>query len=382
MDLALVATSVDPPLSQQDIALIRRLYEFTPRVVMLLTKIDILSGIEQRQVRTFVDATLRKSFKPPPPVFPYSVRPGYESTRADIERMLLRDVVDRFNDQREAVTRHKAGALVRECRDYLSLALKSAEALDHERDTLIKTVLAERASLDEFRAQLRLTTGHAGAAARDMVSRRLDPRESAITGELTQALCAEYPRWTRSLAQVINSFEPWLDRELTIRLALLSAANRPAFAGYVDAARRQLARSVQDFRARLSERTTAAFGVPLQLAEIEIEAEEPRTPDIKIGKIFDRNWELLGFLFPMWLLQGLVRRHLLRRRLPYEVFKNLSRLTSQWEAGINAALLEMEKQAEARLEELMATVANLLARGASDAPELRSNLQRLQALDR
>jgi len=45
--LALVAIGVDPPLSQQDIALIRRLYDFTPRVTVLLTKLDACSLIRR-----------------------------------------------------------------------------------------------------------------------------------------------------------------------------------------------------------------------------------------------------------------------------------------------------------------------------------------------
>jgi hypothetical protein len=376
--LALVATAVDPPLSLQDIALIRKLYEFTPRVTVLLTKVDVLNGAEQREVRAFVDEQLRKSFEQPPPVYPYSVRPGYESARTDIEHLLVRDVLGRFNQQREAIVRHKTGVLLRECRDYISLALKSAEALDSERDALRTMVLGERASLDEFRTQLRLIARHAAGTTREMVSKRFDPHEAPIARELADALGTEYPHWTRSLAHVIDCFELWLARALTERLGLLSAANRRVFAEHVDRVNRQLARSVQDFRARLSERTTATFGVPLRMTEIEMEAEEPRTPDIKVGRVFDRNWELLGFLIPMSLFQGVVRRHLLKRRIPYEVFKNLSRVTSQWEENINAALFGIEKQAAARLDELMATVENLLARAGSDAPELRGDLQRLE----
>jgi GTP-binding protein EngB required for normal cell division len=379
--LALVATAVDPPLSQQDIALIRKLYEFTPRVSVLLTKVDVLNGAEQCEVRTFVEEQLRKSFEEPPPVYPYSVRPGHESARTDIEHLLVRDVLGRFNEQREAILRHKTGALLGECKDYLSLALKSAEALDSERDALRTMVMGERASLDEFRMQLRLIARHAAGATRAMVNRSFEPHEAPIARELADALRTEYPRWTRSLAHVIDCFEPWLAEALTSRLSLLSAANRRAFAEHADRVKRQLARSVQVFRARLSERTTAAFGVPLRTTEIEMEAGEPRTPDIKVGRVFDRNWELLGFLIPMWLFQGLVRRHLLRHRIPYEVFKNLSRLTSQWEENINAALLGIEKQAAARLDELMATIENLLARAGSDAPEIRSDLRRLGELE-
>src|SRR6266542_1842126 len=40
--LALVAISVDPPLSQQDIALLKTVYEYTPKVSILLTKVDLI----------------------------------------------------------------------------------------------------------------------------------------------------------------------------------------------------------------------------------------------------------------------------------------------------------------------------------------------------
>ena len=39
--LALVAVSVDPPLSQQDIELLNRLYRFTPNVTVLLTRLKV-----------------------------------------------------------------------------------------------------------------------------------------------------------------------------------------------------------------------------------------------------------------------------------------------------------------------------------------------------
>src|SRR5256885_392212 len=41
--LALVAISVDQPLSQHDIALLKSLYEYTPKVSILLTKVDLLT---------------------------------------------------------------------------------------------------------------------------------------------------------------------------------------------------------------------------------------------------------------------------------------------------------------------------------------------------
>ncbi|HTW31562.1 MAG TPA: dynamin family protein [Candidatus Sulfotelmatobacter sp.] len=376
--LALVAIGVDPPLSQQDIALIRKLYDFTPRVTVLLTKLDVLSAADQDEVRSFVAYQLRRNFENPPAVVPYSVRPEYQYTQEAIEDMILSDVLGRFNEQRDAVVRHKMTALLRECRDYLALALKSAEALDSERSTLKKMVLGERASLEEFKTQLKLVTRHAAAGSRDMVSKCFEPERPRVEKELTAALESEYPIWAVSVARAIEGFESWLGKSLDSALSALSAANRKMFAEYVEKLRNQLARSLQDFRARLSERTSAAFGIPLRITEIEIEAKLPRSPDIKVGKVFDRNWELLSWVIPIGLVGGLMRGHLIHRVLPFEVFKNFSRITSQWEESINAALFDVEKQALTRLDDLMGTIESLLSRATSDAPEVATDLRRIE----
>ena len=380
--LALVAIGVDPPLSQQDIALIRRLYDFTPRVTVLLTKLDVLTQPEQDEVREFVAWQLRRSFDDPPGVFPYSARPEYEYTQQAVEDMIVCDVLGKFSQQRNAVVRHKTAALLRECRDYVALALRAAEALDTERNGLRTAVFGERASLDEFKTQLRLVTRHAAGGTRDMVSKRFEAEQMHLEKELAASLEVEYPGWTKNLGHVIESFDTWLARSLNQILGELSAANRCQFTAHVEKVSNQLARSLQDFRSRLSERTTAALGVPLRITEIEIEAEPPRVPDVNVGKVFDRSWELLSWVIPMWLVKGLVHRHLVNRKLPFEVFKNLSRVTSQWEENINKALFGIEKQAAQQLDELMGTIESLLSRARSDAPELASDLVLIEEAER
>src|SRR5664279_1286612 len=51
--LALVAVSVDPPLSQRDIDLLKSLYQYTPKVGILLTKADLLSEPELREAVSY-----------------------------------------------------------------------------------------------------------------------------------------------------------------------------------------------------------------------------------------------------------------------------------------------------------------------------------------
>ena len=48
--LALVTISVDPPLSQQDVHLIRELYQYTPNVTIVLSKSDLVAQSELQQI--------------------------------------------------------------------------------------------------------------------------------------------------------------------------------------------------------------------------------------------------------------------------------------------------------------------------------------------
>ena len=121
-----------------------------------------------------------------------------------------------------------------------------------------------------------------------------------------------------------------------------------------------------------------AFGVPLRTTETEINVVEPSTPDIRVGRVFDRNWELLSPLLPVWMIKAAVHRHF-ARRIGYVVYQNLSRLSTQWEESINGALWGVEKEAQRRLDELMGTVEHLVESSSNErAPQLRSDLEQIE----
>jgi hypothetical protein len=108
---------------------------------------------------------------------------------------------------------------------------------------------------------------------------------------------------------------------------------------------------------------------------------EPATPDIRIGRIFDRNWELLSPILPVGLIRRAVERHF-ARTVSYLVYENISRLAAQWEEGINTALRSIENESFRRLDELLATIGRLLDNSGELTPELRADLDRLEAMRR
>ncbi|MGD0776266.1 MAG: dynamin family protein, partial [Candidatus Solibacter sp.] len=376
--LALVAVSVDPPLSQRDIDLLKSLYQYTPKVGVLLTKADLLSEAELEEVVEYVGAQLARNFGGTPRVFPYSTKPGFERFRQALEAELAGGTLERFAEERESILQRKMDTLLRECGDYLALSLKSAEMVQSEREALKQQVIGEKGIVDEVKSTVRLVVQNAAARTRSMVSDQLETHQSELERVLLEGFESEFPKWTKSLATMLTSFESWLTGALRDELTELSIRERSAFLAPLDKVRRQVFRALQQFRDRLSERTLRAFGVPLRTTETEIDVVEPRTPHIRVGRVFDRNWELLSPVVPAWTIERAVHRHF-ARTVPYVVYQNLSRLGSQWEESIHAALWGVEKEARRRLDELLGTVERLLETGGDErAPQLRADLERIE----
>jgi GTP-binding protein EngB required for normal cell division len=379
--LALVAVGVDPPLSQHDIELIRNLGRYTPNISLLLTKVDLLEETERAQVREFVGRQLARYWSAAAPVFPYSIRPGFEALREELERSLLAQASAGAGEQRAAILLHKLDSLLSECEEYLNVALKAAEVADSEREKLRRKILGEKESREDARLGLRLTVRHAAGMTRSTFEALLASDEAPVRERLQAGLAAQFPSWTRSLSVATEQFDRWMGGGLSREMGELSKKRRNEFVEPVRRVGRQLSQSLQDFRNRLSERVLETLGVPLRTTEIELKTEDPRSPDVRVGRIFDHNWELLSWAIPMTLVAGTVRKHYLRKVADL-TFTNLSRLAAQWEEVVNTSLSALEKESLRRLDGLTGTIEKLIASAGQQAPEIRADIARLEEIRR
>lgn len=376
--LALVAVSVDPPLSQHDIALITSLYEYTPKVSILLTKVDLLNEHDQQEVIAFVEQRLKEAFDPAPEVFPYSIRPGFEHLRSELMTNLIGTLLTDFQAQRSAVLERKLETIMCESHDYLMLALRSAETIASERATMQRLVLGEKEVIDDLKSELKIIVQHKAAGMRAEIAKRLDAHRTELKRTLLSEVDSLFPNWTSSLDFTLTSYEGWLNNVLAQELAAVSAAEREHLLAPLDKLKAQVFHGLQNFRDRLSNQAMRAFGVSLGTSEQEIKLSEPHTPDIHIGHVFDRSWELLSPIVPMSIVGPLVRRHF-TGSLSYMIEKNLSRLTTQWDESIRAAMADLLTEAHRRIDELVATISSLISTVPHDAPRIREDLERLNS---
>jgi GTP-binding protein EngB required for normal cell division len=381
VDLAIVAVSVDPPLSQHDIALIERLQHFSSNICVLLTKVDTLQPPEQDKVLAFVSEQLSSRFSSHIHVFPYSIRHDYEQLRLQFERDYLANVLSSFDLQRSSSLRTKVHALLESVSDYLRLALKAADAQESELQKLRSQVDAAAQSQADSKLQFKLLANHAVARARPTIEGRLRTKWlRQLQKKFSQAFAVEKSRWHGGFAETLSEFRQWLHANLRAELTDVSAAERGDFLEPLRDLQRQYQQELQSLRRALSQRIEQILDIPLHTTEPDIEIEPPRSPDVSVGKIFDHDWETISPLIPMAVFRPLVERHFLAK-VEYEVFKNLSRLTSQWEDVIRVAIRATETEAERRFDEFLATVGRLLKQSdVSQRAVLSSFLRRVQEM--
>ena len=379
VDIALVAIGVDPPLSERDIALIEMLFRYTPRVAILLTKADILAKEQLGEVTDYVHGQLASRFTQKIPIYPYSTRPGFEVLKHDLEANLLKQVATDVESQRRAISDRKLTTLLHDCEQYIRLTLRSAEMLDSERVSLQNQLLTERESLADTRLEVQLIARHAAAGTRSVIEKALAPCEKPLCQKLSAAFEEQANQLPRGFSKLLDAFSDWLHAAMSSELLRISAAKRSEFLQPLVDVQRQYQRVLQNFRDRLSDRTFTLYGVPLKTTEPEIAPQPPKLSDVNIGRAFDHNWELLSPLLPMSVLRGAVFTRF-RRKIADDTFKNLSRLTAQWEEIITSAIFELKREAEKRMEELLATVQGLVSASSESAPQIRADLERLQAL--
>ena len=376
--LALVTVSADQPLSKHDVALIRTLRGYTPKIVVLLTKIDLLSEGEKEEVIAFVRGELREGFGEEFRIFPFSVRPAFEGLKASFDHDLLHPLLMNRESARADIVGFKPTALLNQTKEYLSIALAAAERIDTDRSRLRDQILNEKTSFESIRMELQALASDCAGRTRPWIMTRMEQLGPGVKARLRSELTAESPKWKGNLWRLSRTYERWLRESMVRETREISRQEALLFCDPLDNARMTLSRALRGFRDRLAGNIFDALNIRFTVEPFEIEAEKPAAPDIGISNLFMFNLDLLWFVIPMTLFRPLVEKHFLNR-IAWEVEKNLSRLASQWTEGINSAILRMEREAIRSVRDQIATVESLLSRTPSEAEGIKAALSEIES---
>jgi hypothetical protein len=190
----------------------------------------------------------------------------------------------------------------------------------------------------------------------------------------------EGKEWRGNLAKVTKSFREWLLGTLEEKLAVVSFYGETHLAGFLVEAQSSFQRSVRGFQDRLAREIERALGVSFAGAQFRAEIEEPARPDVRVGKTFDTNIDLLWFLFPMGLFRPFAFRQF-RKQIAWEVEKNLSRLASQWADAVNRSIRGLARQSMEFMREELSTLQELVENAEDRRADIRDALVELDRLE-
>jgi len=367
---ALLAVSIDQPLSEYDIELLKELGKHTPETAILLTKADLVSPGELADVEAFVREQVAKGAAVPVRVFPFSARPGYETLQDAVQVYLREQVAARHEEKAREIILYKLHTLVGECRQYLGMALSAAGAAQEARAELQRQLQKERDILSTVRNELWLLCNDLKTRVGDASVEVFLKHRGQLTTRLSNELRTTMRQWRGNLAKTTEAFQGWAQE--TVRSTLVPLSNEEGsrlVAQQLAAAEGSFSRFVRAFQDRLAGGVQKSLGINFIGATFEATVRQPLRPNVNIGRVFDTPFDLLWFIIPMWLFRPLVRRHFLNR-LPWEVEKNLHRLAGQWSDAITGTVDDMATQAQDFIQEELDTIEALVAKAQDQQPAI------------
>ncbi|MDW7979472.1 MAG: dynamin family protein [Verrucomicrobiales bacterium] len=376
---ALVAVSSDAPLSERDLRLLDDLRQYTPKIVLLLTKADLLTAPQRAEVLAFVREQMQKRFGASWPVFFYSIKPELAELKTALTERLFVPLIKHAGAASAEILRHKLAAVAKQGLSYLEIALASAAQSETARAALAEKLADERHQFDLLREELSVLAREWDAKAFEWALERLAPRRRAIEKKVADALHAQLDQWRLRLPALLDTYSEWLTNFLVEELRAVSASERATFCAPIEQVRLHLERTLRALQDRLGKHVKDALGLELAPREFQFEVREPAAPPVSVGVAFDVTLDLIGYLVPMTLFRALVHRRLVKHA-QFEVRKNFSRLAAAWRERVSHAIEDLKQQAIHNAETELATLEQMLSQTKSDAPQLRAKHAALTAL--
>jgi GTP-binding protein EngB required for normal cell division len=368
--VAIIAISADRPLSEGEILLIKEAEKYSPNIVVLLTKADLFDQSQINEIVDFVSQSLVKSFNHDIPIYRFSAKRDTEKYRDTLISKLFMPLKSNFGTEFEKIVRYKIHSLAQGCLSYLELSLEVSKRTDVERENLKSILLGERLSIDYVRNELLLVTTSLLGRTRDRIFDVVSPYRHKLTPSIVGMFADEYVSWHGNLFKVSRRYEKWLEGVLRREIKKIVNEERRNFIELIDEAHRHFSFFCRSFRDRLNQGIRAVLGIEIKSEEWVVEIKEIRDPDVRISRASEFHLDMFWFLFPMVIFRGIFGRHF-RSQIPYEIKKNLHRITSDLTEIVNKRIEDLKDQTYRFISNELATVESILNAEKSDTDELQ-----------
>jgi len=380
VEAAFLALSVVQPLSESELDLLKELDNYTCEIVLLLTKIDLVSTNEVDKVIQFIRNQVKQHLNKDIRIFPFSIKSGFESSQQVVYEFIRQSIAGNRLQKANEIVAYKLHSSLLKCHEYLLLGLSAANSTHESRQGLVQQIGQERQALSSIQNEVRLITNDFKQRLQVDFSKIFEEQYPYVSKDLLNQLKEDMPGWKGNIEKTSKDFRYWVETNFTVKLKPISDEYGPQLSErYLNMALESYSRVVRAFQDRLAQSIEKALHIQFAGTKFEVRIQEPKRPDVYIGNIFMTSWEIIWFLIPMRLFRPLVNHHFLHR-LPWDVQINLTRLASQWTESLSVSIGDIAQQAKVFIQQEIDTVENLLKKAPDQGREIKKVISELEEI--
>ncbi len=377
LGISILAISSERPLSENEINLLKDLLNYTPKVVILLTKTDLFDEVQMNKIKVYIISSLKKEFNRDFALYEYSTKKGTNDKRSKIENELIEPLAENIDNELQKIIEHKISNLKKETVNYLEIAHQASLKAESEKEKIKALILDEKMNFDYIIRELRLISNSYTGQTRLGLVNILMTYRTFIIQRLFNEFDSEHKSWNGNLYRLTRKFEEWGNKILHNELFTLSDGHHYQFIENLQKAKQHYAHFLKIFRERLNQNIEDVFKIKLENEEWQIDIEEIRQPDIIISRAFDFHLDLLWFLFPMCFFRKTFIKHF-RKQIPSMAETNLYRLASDYTERINREILKIERQAEQNINIELNTIESIISNDENKSSYILKKIQTLK----
>ena len=378
--VVMVLISATQPGSDADISLIRETLMHSPYVIIVLSKVDLLSDEQLKEIKEFLHRSLRDEFGREFRIFEFSAFRDAGRFRHLLWEEGLLPLLKNTGTIRADILDHKLSSLLDHTLGYLRIAEAVSMQKENTRKEFRDYILDELTRENIIRTDLKLISNHYKSQTRTTLEDKIYHKYlKTISSTLESYFLTRFGSWKGNILQYTQNYESWVKEALAHALIEALAEELTGTRSMLKNSQVHFSSYMKSFHENLDSKMKEVFNLPLPEPEWDVVLPEISKPDIFVRPAFDIHIDMLGPLFPMLLFRKWLKRYFFNQ-ISSEVEINLSRLVTDLTDNVNTAIDGLEKQTFSFIHSEILTVEKLLSDNMPDTRKISSSMQLLETM--
>jgi len=374
--IAIIAISIDSPLSDRDIALIEEIQGHTPSIFILLTKIDRLTNREVEQVVNYIKNKIEDKFKPIP-VFTFSIKEDYKKLREDFFNSVFLQFTKNLISHKENILKYKIQSIENQILEYLLSAGAAASKSEKERGKLRELARSQKMRFEtlkkDFKAIFERTLNSARAEIENIILLHQKIMEQELKELLFKKLSVPM-----NLKEMSETYRKEVKNFFNTKTLIIFDNEKHHLERINKEAAENFILMANDFTARLSIEAEKALGIKLTPNKFEMEFEKSLLPDVRVSQSFDSHLDLIWFLIPTSIFRKLFIKHFIKKA-SFETEKNLTRIAMKLTEIFQNRTEKIMNEAIEYAKNIQNTIENALLSSPEKINEIQKDIEDLKS---